>query len=697
MASEETADSSRDPEASPLVPRTRRQQRRSVLRLSAASVAAVLLMTVALAARAPAAGAAGPARGSGAVHALDGAMTLKAAAATPALAGPAALDHVARDARRVAAGPPGGLTRALRSTDGHGDTEAHGEDHHNAESTTKTASGEGGTDDDDDHHSAEFKAKTASGEGGKDDDDETVVYDKSGGHLEEDFVSAALRPQELQPYYLMPIFFGIKITLTMSIFGFSIRFKKDVVAAMLKRDGFCATRTTHGFLRTVGSYDIVKNMKEVVKFMCQLGFFAMACNGFQHDFQFYTQATKDMDGFFKRMCCLVVIVETSANYVAARALGLQVTFESPVMLLGLRKVRYRCIPQIPGVPSGLPLIPGGAKWFPCQKHLYFLLLSPYLILNVFFGVAWMLFLQVLLKVLRYVFSLCPKIIGCILLLHFCGTVIIGCIVSFGLWAWAKESFGYWWSLIAPFFYFSLMQIWATLVAPIVFSVFYGFVNRMKWEQIKKGLVEDFHPAATQAQDTVASGSAGLMEQPLADQEDRTPAATQAQDTVASGSAGLMEQPLADQEDRTPLATQAQDTVASRSARVREQPLALADPEDRIRLINLNRTELEKDFSDVPVSENALEDDTKDDTEDSLDDTKMRIFFMTMVQMSFITVEQMVLISLVRIIFCSGSWEAYVGSYQLTIGERHWYTYYGNVAKLAERGIVSATNAIWMLV
>jgi len=159
----------------------------------------------------------------------------------------------------------------------------------------------------------------------------------------------------------------------------------------------------------------------------------------------------------------------------------------------------------------------------------------------------------------------------------------------------------------------------------------------------------------------------------------------------------MEQPLADQEDRTPLATQAQDTVASRSARVREQPLALADPEDRIRLINLNRTELEKDFSDVPVSENALEDDTKDDTEDSLDDTKMRIFFMTMVQMSFITVEQMVLISLVRIIFCSGSWEAYVGSYQLTIGERHWYTYYGNVAKLAERGIVSATNAIWMLV
>ncbi|CAK0884088.1 unnamed protein product [Prorocentrum cordatum] len=307
-------------------------------------------------------------------------------------------------------------------------------------------------------------------------------------------------------------------------------------------------------------------------------------------------------------------------------------------------------------------MPGGAKWFRCEKHLYFLLLSPYLIFRkVFFKVA--------LKLVYLLWLCSTKLAMC---LHLCTVSwncccsLIGCIVSFGLWAWAKESYGYWWSLIAPFCYFFLMQSWATIVAPIVFSVFYGLVNRMTWEQMRKGLGDILTPAATQAQDTVASGSAGLMEQPLADQEDRTPAATQAQDTVASGSAEWIEQPLADQEDI-------------------------------IRIINLNRTELEKDFSDVLVSENALEDDTKDDTKDSLDDTKIKIFFWNMFEMSSITLEQMLIISLVRVIFCSGSLEAYVGSYQLTIGERHWYTYYCHVAKLAERGIVSATNAIWMLV
>jgi len=107
--------------------------------------------------------------------------------------------------------------------------------------------------------------------------------------------------------------------------------------------------------------------------------------------------------------------------------------------------------------------------------------------------------------------------------------------------------------------------------------------------------------------------------------------------------------------------------------------------------------LKVDFRHLSVSSSAPEDDTKEDTKHSLDDTKIKIFYKNMLGISSITAEQMSLITLVRIIFCSGSLEAYIGAYQQTIGERHWYTYYGHVVKLAEKGRVNAMNTFWMLV
>ena len=528
-----------------------------------------------------------------------------------------------------------------RSTDGHRDAKAHGEDHHNAEAH------------EDHHHNAESKIdkrleSTAASIDSKEEElaelqakqqeelgevqeelaglrtkqeelaelrskqkleelQGTDIYGKGGWNLKEDFVSTALKPQELQPYYMMPLFFGIKITLTMSIFGFSIRFKEDVVVAKLKDDGFCATCFEHGFFQTMKAQFLPPKVAEDrgkmtcgMKTMFQLGFMAMACNGYLHDFLLYTDVTKDMDGFWKRMCCLAVIVATSANYVAARALRSQVDNENPVKLLHL-KPKYRCVPlEMPGGLGGLPLMPGEAKWFSWEKHLYFLLLSPYMIFYMMVTVG--------LNVAYLGWCCSTKCVMCLQLCTVswnCYWSLIGTIVSFGLWAWAKESYGYWWPLLVPTFYCSLMQIWSSLVAPVIFSVFYGYVNGLSPDQMAKGF-----------DDIWRQGAGG--------------------DQTQMTSPGQMP--------------------------------SLADKEDIQRLIQLNREELKVDFTHV----NAPEDDTKEDTTHSLDDTKIKIFYKNMLSISSITAEQMFLITLVRIMFCSGSLEEYIGGYQLTISERHWY-------------------------
>lgn len=112
--------------------------------------------------------------------------------------------------------------------------------------------------------------------------------------------------------------------------------------------------------------------------------------------------------------------------------------------------------------------------------------------------------------------------------------------------------------------------------------------------------------------------------------------------------------------------------------------------DKQNLISLNKHILEGDFqlpiqnTDTPTQQGPL----------GLNDAKIIIFKTTLVNMSSIVVEQLVLIFLIRAL-SSSSYEGYMAAMFRTITERTWVKYAGRLRGLAEEGIHHAVNAVWV--
>lgn len=298
-----------------------------------------------------------------------------------------------------------------------------------------------------------------------------------------DVLSKAIHPQKFPPFYLMPVLFATKILITMLVFGPGLAFKAK------PPDESC-----FGKFKSVGKY--------VAKLVSSLVFIALACNGYYVDSVRYGEAVAGTDSFWMKCGILTVVVLTSSNYTSTRALWNGLLIDNPGTLLQLE-------PKYPAVPYfKIPIVPGQANWIDPLKHIYALILLPYFLPYYALSVVTGIFIPVW----------CCCINKCVVCWGvFTGTCccllsLLGTIVTFGLYAYAKSTFAYWWDLYWPLYYIAFIQGWATGIAPFIFAIIYGCLICAS----PQSFASAFKPKA----DTNAPESALTQAAPLVDTDDR---------------------------------------------------------------------------------------------------------------------------------------------------------------------------------
>jgi hypothetical protein len=290
--------------------------------------------------------------------------------------------------------------------------------------------------------------------------DEEAEYDDEGWHMgKHDFVSVVVRPERLQPFYLMPVSFASKLILTMLIFGFGLSFQE------VPPERFPCERA----------------VKRVVQQIAGCGMIAMALNGYYVDGKRIFLACQQLELSSQRWAVAFITCLTSANYIAARAIWNSLDTENPTKLLNLKPkddVRFSLIPII-----NIPLCPGLGSWIPCLKHIYALLLLPYF-------VPYMV-AQFGLGCFVWVWCCSTK---CVVFIGMCVANCRTCAAFFGviftlfLWPWPRKCFLYWWGVYWPAYYALAIQIWAAWITPIIFSFIYGALARISPKSIVRGLL-----------------------------------------------------------------------------------------------------------------------------------------------------------------------------------------------------------------
>lgn len=202
---------------------------------------------------------------------------------------------------------------------------------------------------------------------------------------------------------------------------------------------------------------ICSKVKGFLKSLFSLAFIFMALNGYYHDVMKVYHA--HMGGLLG--CAVVVLVwATSPNYVAFQAIWISLYTQNPALALKL-KPKYNHI-------GGIPLVPGRSKWLPPLKHVYALLLAPYWLLQMPLTLASNCFCTVWIAS-----KCCLPAAVCVKAFFAFPCAVLGVIVSLGFWSWARDASGYWYPLFGACFCFALMQLWASDVAPMLFSWIYA--------------------------------------------------------------------------------------------------------------------------------------------------------------------------------------------------------------------------------
>lgn len=278
--------------------------------------------------------------------------------------------------------------------------------------------------------------------------EEELILDEEASHDDEswymgthDFVSVVVRPEELQPFYIMPVFFATKLILTLFIFGFTLSFKE------IRPEGACKT-----------------NAKWLVQQISGLGMIALALHGYYVDGKKIYLSCQQLELSSQRCAVAFLILITPANYVASRAIWISHFFVNPTNLLGFVP-KSDCI-MVFG--SDVPLIPGTVTWLPCLKHVYALFLLPCFIPYLSFQFCTGCGLCVWSCVTKFSIEI-GLFVTC-----FRMTVALSCACStLFLWSWPRDCFLYWWSVEWSNYYLIVLEIWAFIVAPILLSLIYG--------------------------------------------------------------------------------------------------------------------------------------------------------------------------------------------------------------------------------
>eukprot|EP00435_Cladocopium_sp_Y103_P075295 s29_g56.t1 len=298
--------------------------------------------------------------------------------------------------------------------------------------------------------------------------------DLSSGTLRDPF-SELLRPETMQPIYLLPISNGVKQLFTFFVFGFDLKFQPK-----------------KGTWRT-------KVMKFIVSSFVKVGFITLAINSMIHDYHRFRRRDDLTEtnyneiltlmaaaGLAKRMQLVCRNSGTSPNFGAGLGVWGQLRIQSPgaVFREDIEFARYRHL----WVPSALqyrqirfPICPAGARWLSIMKQLYALVLLPYVIPA--------MFLEFLMSILFCYWIIFQSRLMCLLkclqihiLMFFC---MLAWFLSFG--HFGSNGIARYWTSLWPFVYMYLVYIFASFVVPVLMAVIYGLCSGCAVRQIIKGI------------------------------------------------------------------------------------------------------------------------------------------------------------------------------------------------------------------
>jgi len=289
-----------------------------------------------------------------------------------------------------------------------------------------------------------------------------------------DFVSVVVRPERLQPFYLMPVSFASKLILTMLIFGFGLSFQE------IPPERFPCERA----------------VKRVVQQIAGCGMIAMALHGYYVDGKKISLACQQLELSSQRWAVALITCLTSANYIAARAVWGSLVTENPTNLLKLEPRKDVALNIV--IPTiNVPLFPGVVSWLPCFKHVYALLLLPYFVPYMMASFGLGCFVWVWCCSTKCVVCIGMCVAGC----RTCAA-FFGVIFTLFLWPWPRKCFLYWWGVYWPVCYAGGIQFWATFITPIFFSFVFGALACVSFKSIVQGIARGVNGNMTLAEENI---------------------------------------------------------------------------------------------------------------------------------------------------------------------------------------------------
>lgn len=263
-----------------------------------------------------------------------------------------------------------------------------------------------------------------------------------------DTVSKLLKVSTLMPWYLVPVAGGIKAVVTFSVLGFDLPLKPPPAPGMLD------------------------SLKALAKHFSSAAMIALVLNGYYQDLQ------KALAMGMSTQLFLVPVL--SSNYMSALAIWGSFMIQAPGAALRLKPL-YQCIPYPSSI--AMPAYPGAAEWLPALKHIYALLLLPYLLQRYLFSV--------LITSLQQCLWCCTKT-GCLISCGYAKASCLGCssvlgvIFTLGMSSWARSCAMYWLQILLPFMSAFALQWWA-FQSVDAFTWLYGLSRCMPTSEVSDGI------------------------------------------------------------------------------------------------------------------------------------------------------------------------------------------------------------------
>lgn len=524
--------------------------------------------------------------------------------------------------------------------------------------------------------------------------------DLSYGTLRDPF-SELLRPETMQPIYLLPISNGIKQLFTFFVFGFDLKFQPK-----------------KGTWKT-------KVMKFIVSSFVKVGFIALAVNSMIQDYHRFRRRDDLTETNYNEILTLMAVWCTSPNFGAGLGVWGQLRIQSPgaVFREDIEFARYRHL----WVPRALhyhqirfPICPGGARWLSVMKQLYALVLLPYVIPA--------MFLEFLMSILFCYWIIFQSRLMCLLkclqihiLMFFC---MLAWLLSFG--HLGSNGIARYWTSLWPFVYMYLVYIFASFVVPVMMAVGYGLFSGCAVRQIIKGI--GCHGDSKREHPGKIHSTVNLFVHLCdADENSRCGRCYRSLERWYGFMMPHRELQL-EEEDRELLLRLDEHRLTQDFQFKRNTHTSDAIDRIRCQLMKLRarmegRRESDSDLSDgemfpesprrcwdVIVGEETCEDgdvnvekdpglkeDLESGKEDfNLEDAEVQVVMLTVKAMAEVAIVQAVTVFLVRA-FRGNSFSDFVNAMHITIQERHIKDYLQHIAALGEEKLGTALHTVWSII